>query len=172
MTSYASPFDIGEDDIEFGGNEPPDDIVPNLDQFADLYRGLDTGQLNDLYLNFAEQYKNVFTPEQIQQVGSALFGGNLEEDFVVDDKGRIISTGGATDAGARMPGSGESNITQRGGASGSKGTNPLARLLSGQGGMSDLLGTGLAALMAKRLMMKVKLEEGLRLELSLNLVAQ
>ena len=149
MTSYANVNDDPGYEL-FGGSDDIVPIVPNLDQFADLYRGLDTGQLNDLYLNFAEQYKNVFTPEQIQQVGSALFGGNLEEDFVVDDKGRIISTGGATDAGARMPGSGESNITQRGGASGSKGTNPLARLLSGQGGMSDLLGTGLAALMAKK----------------------
>ncbi len=43
-------------------------------------------------------------------VGSNVSGGNLEEDYVVDDKGNVVST----HSGQTMPGSGQSNITQRG----------------------------------------------------------
>ena len=94
-------------------------------------------------------------PDEFNAIKDIINVGNLEEDFVVDDNGRVISTGNpsgegpdnAGTAGARMSGSGESNITQRGGSSS---TNPLARLLSGKGDLSDLLKTGLAGYMAKK----------------------
>lgn len=88
-----------------------------------------------------------FSPEQLKELENLVVGGidpsqmqelvnQAEQDT---EKGGIMSPGAGGGLGTA------SNV-----ARGSKATNPLARLLSGQGGMSDLLGAGLAALMAKK----------------------
>ena len=88
-----------------------------------------------------------FSPEQLKQLENLVAGGidPSQMQDLVDQAGADVAPGGIMSPGAGGGLGTASNVPR-----GKKGTNPLARLLSGEGGMSDLLGTGLAALMAKK----------------------
>ena len=131
MTSYASPFDIGEDDIEFGGNDgqltvtgftpygiPPVGVdEPQVQPSIPSLSVLSPAERIDLFEKFKASGDTGLSEEQLNALEKYIYSG----------------------ASGQFGGAGSSNAT-----------NPLARLLSGQGGMSDFLGTGLAALMAKK----------------------
>ena len=131
MTSYASPFDIGEDDIEFGGNDGQL-TVTGFTPYGIPPVGVDEPQVQPSIpsLSVLSPSERIELFEKFKASGDT---GLSEEQLNALEK--YIYSGASG---------------QFGEAGGSKGTNPLARLLSGQGGMSDLLGTGLAALMAKK----------------------
>ena len=82
----------------FGDNFSRPDYGINPDELRGLF--------NDpqLFADFAKQFPT--EAALLQDIS----GGNLEEDYVVDDKGNVVST----HSGQTMPGSGQSNITQRG----------------------------------------------------------
>jgi hypothetical protein len=113
----SDPFGVSEGSNLSGGLDFPVVNLPAVDlssiNFDELNLGLSPEDLDaifsdpNLLSNFAK-----FDPSSAA-VLQGISGGNLEEDYVVDDKGRVVST----HSGQVMPGSGESNITQRAGAS-------------------------------------------------------
>lgn len=89
-------------DVNFGGEGDPGNIaligddltvVPNIGQFADLYKDFTPDQIGDLYSRFAEQYKDQFTPEQLRQVEDALLTGGGMEDLIAQAN-RDVTDGG------------------------------------------------------------------------------
>lgn len=157
MTSYANANDDPGYELFGSGfvGDPTsptsidlgEDVVPNLIQFSDLYSDLDVADVTNLYDRFVQQHGDQFTPEQLQQLENSLYSGLTPDQMqdLIDQAEGDVKPGGIMSPGAGGGLGTASNV-----ARGSKATNPLARLLSGQGGMSDLLGTGLAALMAKK----------------------
>jgi len=98
------------DDFNLGGGETPNFVDFFGDNFSRPDYGINPDELRGLFNDpqlFADFAKQFPTEAALLQ---DISGGNLEEDYVVDDKGNVVST----HSGQTMPGSGQSNITQRG----------------------------------------------------------
>ena len=152
----GNPYDL--DYAEVGANNL--NLDPNL--FAE---GIDFNKLSipdlqsllspDVLTSFAQS-----DPESAKLLQD-LLGGNLEEDFVVTDKGEVVSTGGTgpngTPAGSPMPGSKSADTikTSIGDAKkladkAKEAVSPLKKLLTGQASGSDLVSGLVSAYMAKK----------------------
>ena len=98
------------DDFNLGGGENSNLVDLFGDDFSRPDYGINPEELKGLFDDpqlFADFAKQFPTEAALLQ---GISGGNLEEDYVVDDKGNVVST----HSGQTMPGSGQSNITQRG----------------------------------------------------------
>ena len=114
------------------------------------------GALRDMPVEQQQYLLNQFFETEAGQQLSSEERKALENEVysgLTSDQMRDLSKQAEQDTekgGIMSPGAGGGLGTASNVSSGKTATNPLARLLSGQGGMSDLLGTGLAALMAKK----------------------
>ena len=152
----GNPYDL--DYAEVGANNL--NLDPNL--FAE---GIDFNKLSipdlqsllspDVLTSFAQS-----DPESAKLLQD-LLGGNLEEDFVVTDKGEVVSTGGTgpngTPAGSSMPGSKSADTiktsigdTKKLADKDKEAVSPLKKLLTGQASGSDLISGLVSAYMAKK----------------------
>ena len=152
----GNPYDL--DYAEVGANNL--NLDPNL--FAE---GIDFNKLSipdlqsllspDVLTSFAQS-----DPESAKLL-QGLLGGNLEEDFVVTDKGEVVSTGGTgpngTPAGSPMPGSKSADTiktsigdTKKLADKDKEAVSPLKKLLTGQASGSDLISGLVSAYMAKK----------------------
>lgn len=98
------------DGFNLSGGETPNFVDFFGDNFSRPDYGINPDELRGLFNDpqlFADFAKQFPTEAALLQ---DISGGNLEEDYVVDDKGNVVST----HSGQTMPGSGQSNITQRG----------------------------------------------------------
>lgn len=146
-----NPVGIGGFDFDLGDDlDNLNSSTPYTSGFTDWLFNLSDLDQKQLLESFAR-----YDPESYKALGSPLSGADLaialgEGREVGETTGKDGFTASQEDqAKALTDSSGRKAVGANLGLS-NKGTNPLARLLSGQGGMSDLLGTGLAALMAKK----------------------
>ena len=146
---YEGNIDIGSG---FMG-DPLTPYTPSEDIYGDDYSPA-YGALRDMPLEQQQYLLNQYfqteagqqlSPEERRALENEIYSG------LTPDQMKELSKQAEQDTekgGIMSPGAGGGLGTT--GSRGSQATNPLARLLSGKGGMSDLLGTGLAALMAKK----------------------